>query len=81
MTARRPDLDYASSPYTQLGGTGPSTHGVGSYTKAQGERILEKGTGPVGEALRPPMHIYHMNHEDAKAIIAYLGSLPRAGSN
>jgi hypothetical protein len=23
-----------------------------------------------------PMHIYHMNHEDARAIVAYLKSLP-----
>jgi hypothetical protein len=53
----------------------PSLRGFGSYTEAQGERILEKGTGPEGETLRPPMHIYHMKHEDAKAIIAYLSSL------
>lgn len=48
------------------------------YSEEQGERILEKGTGANGEALRPPMHIYQMRHEDAKAIIAYLNSLPRA---
>jgi hypothetical protein len=54
----------------------PSLRGFGSYTEAQGERILEKGMGPEGETLRPPMHIYHMKHEDAKAIIAYLRSLP-----
>jgi Cytochrome c len=47
------------------------------YTEEEGERILEKGTGPEGGTLRPPMHIYHMKHEDAKAIIAYLNSLPR----
>jgi len=40
---------------------------------------LEKGTGPEGETLRPPMHIYHMTHEDAKAIIAYLKSLREPG--
>jgi mono/diheme cytochrome c family protein len=47
------------------------------YTEEEGERILEKGTGARGDALRPPMHIYHMRHEDARAIIAYLNSLPR----
>jgi mono/diheme cytochrome c family protein len=47
------------------------------YSEEEGERVLEKGTGPHGENLRPPMHIYHMKHEDAKAIIAYLSSLPR----
>ena len=55
----------------------PSLAGFPSFTEVQGERILEKGTGPQGEVLRPPMHIYHMNHADAKAIIAYLKSLPR----
>ncbi len=55
----------------------PALAGFPSFTQEQGERILEKGTGPEGEELRPPMHIYHMNHADAKAIIAYLKSLPR----
>ena len=48
-----------------------------TYTEQEGERVLEKGTGPRGDVLRPPMHIYHMKHEDARAIIAYLNSLPR----
>ena len=56
----------------------PAIAGWPSFTEAQGERILERGTGPQGEELRPPMHIYHMKHEDAKAIIAYLKSLPRS---
>jgi mono/diheme cytochrome c family protein len=46
------------------------------YTEEEGERVLEQGTGPEGEVLRPPMHIYHMKPEDAKAIVAYLKSLP-----
>jgi hypothetical protein len=56
----------------------PPLAGFPSLTEEQGERVLEKGTGPQGETLRPPMHIYHMKHEDAKAIIAYLTSLNRA---
>lgn len=55
----------------------PALAGFPSFTEEQGERVLEKGIGPQGETLRPPMHIYHMNHADAKAIIAYLKSLPR----
>lgn len=55
----------------------PPLAGFPSFTEEEGERILEKGIGPEGEVLRPPMHIYHMNHADAKAIIAYLKSLPR----
>ena len=57
----------------------PPLAGLPSFTEEQGERVLEKGTGPQGEALRPPMHIYHMKHEDAKAIMEYLKSLPRGG--
>jgi len=54
----------------------PALAGLPSFTEEQAERVLEKGTGPQGEVLRPPMHIYHMNHSDAQAIIAYLRSLP-----
>jgi mono/diheme cytochrome c family protein len=54
----------------------PALAGFPSFTEEEGERVLEKGEGPEGEVLRPPMHIYHMKPEDAKAIIAYLKSLP-----
>jgi len=54
----------------------PALAGFPSFTEEEGERILERGIGPEGETLRPPMHIYHMKHEDAVAIIAYLKSLP-----
>jgi mono/diheme cytochrome c family protein len=54
----------------------PDLSGLPSFTNEEMERVLEKGTGPEGEVLRPPMHIYHMNSADAKAIIAYLKSLP-----
>lgn len=54
----------------------PALAGLGSFTEAQVERVLEDGTGPNGEALRPPMHIYHMSPADARAIAAYLKSLP-----
>jgi mono/diheme cytochrome c family protein len=57
----------------------PALAGLPSYTDAQAERILERGTGPEGETLRPPMHTYHLTPEDARAIIAYLRSLARAG--
>lgn len=54
----------------------PALAGFPSFSDEQGERVLEQGIGPEGEVLRPPMHIYHMSHADAKAIIAYLRSLP-----
>lgn len=54
----------------------PALAGLPSFTDVQVERVLEQGTGPNGEALRAPMHIYHISHLDATAIIAYLKSLP-----
>jgi mono/diheme cytochrome c family protein len=54
----------------------PALAGLPSFTDAQVEKVLEDGTGPNGEALRPPMHIYHMAPPDARAIAAYLKSLP-----
>jgi mono/diheme cytochrome c family protein len=59
----------------------PPLAGFPSLTEEQGEQVLEQGIGPDGKALRPPMHIYHMNHADAKAVIAYLRSLPAASAN
>lgn len=56
----------------------PSIAGFGAYSDQDGVDILEKGIGANGEPIRPPMHIYHMKHEDAVAIIAYLRSLPAA---
>lgn len=55
----------------------PPIAGLPGMTREEAERVLEKGMGPEGETLRPPMHTYHMNPSDAKAIIAYLNSLPR----
>ena len=54
----------------------PALAGLPSFTEEEMERVLEKGIGPEGEVLRPPMHTYHMAQADAKAIIAYLRSLP-----
>jgi mono/diheme cytochrome c family protein len=55
----------------------PALAGLPSYTDAQAERILEQGIGPDGAAIRPPMHTYHLAPDDARAIVAYLRSLPR----
>lgn len=63
-----PDQDWAERV--------PPLAGLPSLNDEEAERVLENGTGPEGEALRPPMHIYHMAPDDAKAIIAYLRSLP-----
>ena len=54
----------------------PALAGLSTFTSEQMERVLEQGIRPEREVLRPPMHIYHMTPADAKAIIAYLKSLP-----
>jgi mono/diheme cytochrome c family protein len=54
----------------------PAIAGFLGFTDQDGYKIFEQGLGPNGIPIRPPMHIYHMNHEDAVAIIAYLRSLP-----
>jgi hypothetical protein len=56
----------------------PALAGFPGYSDRDGFDILEKGIGANGEAIRPPMHIYHLKHEDAVAIIAYLRALPSA---
>ena len=56
----------------------PGLAGFQGFTDEQGEMVLEKGVNPNGLAIQPPMHVYHMNHADAQAVIAYLRSLPSA---
>jgi mono/diheme cytochrome c family protein len=54
----------------------PAIAGLMGFTDGDAYKVFEQGMGPNGITIRPPMHIYHMNHEDAVAIIAYLRSLP-----
>ena len=69
-------LDLATRQKLSAVNTWSRLAGFPGLAEEQGERVLEKGTGPGGETLRPPMHIYHMNPADAKAITSYLRSLP-----
>jgi mono/diheme cytochrome c family protein len=64
------------APIANWADRAPALAGLPSFTDEQAERVLEDGTGPNGEALRPPMHIYHMSPTDARVIVAYLKSLP-----
>lgn len=66
------------APIQPWADTAPALAGLPSFTDDQFATILEKGIGPEGETLRPPMHTYHMHHDDVKAILAYLKSLPPA---
>jgi mono/diheme cytochrome c family protein len=59
----------------------PAIAGLEGFTDVQAQTVLEKGIGPNGIEIHPPMHIYHMNHADAQAVIAYLRSLPSNYTN
>jgi hypothetical protein len=63
-------------PTTGWANRAPGLAGFVGFTDQQGEDILERGIGPNGLPIQPPMHIYHMNQADAQAVIAYLRSLP-----
>jgi hypothetical protein len=62
-------------PRTDWANRAPALAGFVGFTDQQGEDILERGIGPNGLAIQPPMHIYHMNQADALAVITYLRSL------
>ena len=63
-------------PMTDWSMRAPALAGFPGFTDEQGAQILEKGIGPNGLPIQPPMHVYHMTHADARAVIAYLRSLP-----
>jgi mono/diheme cytochrome c family protein len=54
----------------------PTLAGFAAYSDNDAVNILEKGIGANGQPIQRPMHIYHMSHEDALAVAAYLKSLP-----
>jgi mono/diheme cytochrome c family protein len=58
----------------------PPLAGLPALSDEQMERVLEKGQSAGGREIQPPMHIYHLNHNDAQAVIAYLRSLPSPAS-
>ena len=59
----------------------PALAGFPGYSDQQAAKVLEQGQGLEGEPLRPPMHTYHLHHDDAMAIVAYLRSLPPAAAH
>jgi mono/diheme cytochrome c family protein len=63
-------------PMTNWANRAPGISGFVGFSDAQGEDIFERGIGPNGLPIQPPMHIYHMSQSDALAVIAYLRSLP-----
>jgi mono/diheme cytochrome c family protein len=62
--------------FSNWGDRAPALAGLPGYSDEQMIRVLEKGVGLNGKAIQPPMHEYHMNPTDSRAVIAYLRSLP-----
>jgi mono/diheme cytochrome c family protein len=51
--------------------------GPANYTEEQFVSFLQDGVRPDGSQPRPPMPAYRLNEEDARAVVAYINSLPR----
>jgi mono/diheme cytochrome c family protein len=49
-----------------------------NYTEAQFISFLQTGVRPDGSHPRPPMPPYRLNEEDARAVAAYIATVPRA---
>lgn len=51
--------------------------GPANYTEAQFVTLLQTGARPDGTHPLPPMPPYRLNEDDARAVVAYIASLPR----
>lgn len=49
-----------------------------NYTEEQFISFIQTGVRPDGTHPRPPMPPYRLNEEDARAVAAYITSLPKA---
>lgn len=56
----------------------PLAGGPAAYTDAQFESFLQDGVRPDGSHTRPPMPQFRLNAEDARAVVAYIKTLPTA---
>jgi mono/diheme cytochrome c family protein len=52
--------------------------GPANYTDAQFVHLLQTGVRPDGSRPRPPMPQFRMNEDDARAVVAYIKTLPPA---
>jgi len=66
------------SPYPGLSWAyqAPNIRGMTGYTEEEAVRLLTRGITRGGSPPRPPMQQFHMTTEDARAVVAYLKSLP-----
>lgn len=55
--------------------TSPNIAGLPGWDTEKAVQFFMTGLAPNGQPARPPMPAYHMNREDAEAVVAYLQSL------
>lgn len=58
----------------------PLAGGPANFTQEQFIAFLQTGVRPDGSHPRPPMPQYRLNEEDARAVDAYIRSLPAASA-
>jgi mono/diheme cytochrome c family protein len=56
----------------------PLAGGPANYSESQFVAFLQTGVRPDGSQPRPPMPPYRLNEADARAVAAYIRSLPAA---
>lgn len=88
MTPNGPDLtrslqggELMFEPKVQMpwAPTAPPLAGLpGGYSEAQLAAFLQTGVRPDGSHALPPMPAYRLNDADARAVAAYVATLPRA---
>lgn len=59
----------------------PLAGGPANYSEEQFIQFLQTGVRPDGSQPRPPMPPYRLNEEDARAVSAYIRSLPSADAS
>ena len=59
----------------------PLAGGPANFSEEQFISFLQTGVRPDGSHPRPPMPPYRLNEEDARAVAAYITSLPRGDAS
>ena len=71
-----PILFTPSVPMPAWAPAAPTIAGLETFTDEEAVRFLSTGLTQTDDHARPPMPEYRMSEDDAKAVVAYLRSLP-----
>ena len=88
MTPQGPDMsrslqgaDLIFAPTVEIPWGAHAPHlagGPAGYSDEQFVTLLQTGVRPDGSMARPPMPQFRMNEDDARAVVAYIKTLPQA---